>query len=373
VETRDELGRSALHNACWQGANVDEVRALVSQGASIEARDDAGATPLFYARSIEVAELLLSRGADINAKSYMGKTPLISAIESLRSPETARFLIEKGADVNASGYQGWTALHHAAVTAGNFDNGKSKHYMTDDQLGSLSKILIDHGANVEATISDDGSRYALATPLHLAVDGNNVHVVNQLLASAADVNTRKRDGISPLGLAILGDRMKLAELLVDAGARVEPSDALAQFEPRWMLDRGVTLLHVVAHYCAESGTRLAEMLILGGSDVNSTSARFGHTPLMCAIVGTPQTVVTRSRRLQMVELLMRHGADPQCTDRKGKSALDIATNQASWAIHALNGKVPTVSPPTGGRSSSPDPALQEPGPQARRRWWKVWG
>ena len=80
------------------------VTALVLSGcgadADIDAKDDAGFTPLHEAamdNSLDVARLLLDRGAEVDAKDNDGNTPLHGAAEG-NSLDVARLLIEHGAN-----------------------------------------------------------------------------------------------------------------------------------------------------------------------------------------------------------------------------------------------------------------------------------
>jgi ankyrin repeat protein len=59
-----------------QSGNVERVRALIAKGASVNAKDSLGNTPLHYASqnwSVECMEILLSNGADVNARNAGGQ------------------------------------------------------------------------------------------------------------------------------------------------------------------------------------------------------------------------------------------------------------------------------------------------------------
>jgi ankyrin repeat protein len=58
---------------------IDYVNLLLDRGAPVDARNDSGWTPLFYAVTQghgEVAEALLARGADPNAVDRNGRPPM---------------------------------------------------------------------------------------------------------------------------------------------------------------------------------------------------------------------------------------------------------------------------------------------------------
>lgn len=96
-------------------ANVSTARALITQGANVNARSDLGDTPLIRAtRSghIQVMKVLLDKGADINAQDDRGMTALMWAAH-MGDPEMTRILIAKGAKLNIKDNSGFTALSGA--------------------------------------------------------------------------------------------------------------------------------------------------------------------------------------------------------------------------------------------------------------------
>jgi hypothetical protein len=75
------LKPATLQSAVAQG-DVAQAATLLDQGAVIDARDEAGRTPLMLAVTqgqLEVVRLLLARGADPNAADNAGHTPLQQA------------------------------------------------------------------------------------------------------------------------------------------------------------------------------------------------------------------------------------------------------------------------------------------------------
>jgi ankyrin repeat protein len=215
----------------------------------------------------------------------------------------------------------------------------------------MAKLLMERGAKSSAKARAP-ARYAGATPLHLAADGENLPVIRELIANAADVNARKADGLTPLMVAILAGHDKATSLLIDAGARFEPKDVKGTFEERRSYEGRVTLLHIIAGNFSENSLRVAELLIAAGADVNAHTKKNGRTPLIYAVIGDTFYRGTTIAK-KMIALLVEKGADPNRRAQDGNSALDIAQNQAKWAIPVLRGEQPTEAPPPSPVASQP--------------------
>jgi ankyrin repeat protein len=86
---------TALHQAARHGF-VSVVQALLDHGASIDARDAKGETPLRRAvncRQLEIVRLLVRHGATLRAADRRGVTPLDAA----RTAEMRQALADAGA------------------------------------------------------------------------------------------------------------------------------------------------------------------------------------------------------------------------------------------------------------------------------------
>mgnify|MGYP003611606442 CR=1 FL=1 len=150
---------SPLAKAAVRGA-INEIKALIDDGAEINAKDALGRTPLhiaaFYGRT-KTSEYLISRGADIDAKDRVGMTPLHVAVISGGRQEV-ELLLEKKADISSKTDAGQTALHLSAST------GQPK----------LTKFLIERGANPK-TKDNEGK-----TPLFYAIQNKHPQTASVL-------------------------------------------------------------------------------------------------------------------------------------------------------------------------------------------------
>ena len=104
-----------LFSAADKGC-LDLAKLLLSEGASLEARDRLGAKPLARAASPARSRSLRcfsSSGAPIDARDLDGSTALFKAAEAGRLP-MVELLVEHGADIDMPGRNGITPLSAAA-------------------------------------------------------------------------------------------------------------------------------------------------------------------------------------------------------------------------------------------------------------------
>jgi uncharacterized protein len=89
----------------WRFAPAPAVRALLEQGAPVDARDDQGATALVraaYGNHLDVAALLVQAGADVDlADDSRQSAYLIATSEVGDDPRLLELTLAAGADINA--------------------------------------------------------------------------------------------------------------------------------------------------------------------------------------------------------------------------------------------------------------------------------
>ncbi|KAH9056837.1 ankyrin [Lactarius vividus] len=282
-----------LHNSCTSEVSFsDIVRLLLAHGVDVNSQDKYHNTPLHSAAfncRPTIAGLLLDHGANPSAENEQGETLLheVSRIKGdFKGVDVARLLLQHGVDVHAQDKDHNTALHSAAL------NGKFR----------LVQVLLDHAAN-PTTENDQGE-----TPLHLLSRGKydrGVVIIQLLLEHGVDVNGRKRNMWTPLHLAAVKGRFKIARVLLDHGANPTAAD-----------EQGETPLHVVSqgkHDSQEDGVRIAQLLLARGADVNALD-KDQYTPFDSA---------SYFGRFDIARLLLAHGAtDAEPASRGTKRKAD---------------------------------------------------
>jgi len=183
---------------------------------------------------------LLKQGADVNAAQGDGMTALHWSA-SKGDVDAARMLIYAGARVEAVTRNGNYTPLHLAAKAGNL---------------SVVRALLDAGANVNAKTSSGG-----ASPLHLAAAQGNAEVVNALLDKSAVVDAR--DGAwseTPLMWAAAYNRVDAMQALLKHGANIAAASKVEDIPARERADRAAAALRnrrVAALKAAEQPPRPA--------------------------------------------------------------------------------------------------------------------
>jgi ankyrin repeat protein len=255
--------------------------------------------------------LLIRSGALVNAANEYGVTPLALACAN-GSKAAVDVLLEAKANVNAARPTGETPLMTAA-RSGNAD---------------IVRLLLTAGADPKA-VSNDYKQNALMW----AIAERHVAVVRALLNHGADLSARSSGGFTPLLFAARYGDPEIADLLLAAGA--DARDAAAG---------GNTALLVAA---VRGHVDVAKALLRRGADPNVAEA--GYTVLHWAAglweteLSGPNGVVAEGewravaglseRKLELVQALLSHGADPNARmaknpPRVGYTQLNVEHNVA---------------------------------------------
>ena len=151
-------------------------------------------------------------------------------------------------------------------------------------------------------------------PLHSAADGGNEVIIETLLSSGLDINSRSNNGTTPLMVAAAKGQEKTVNFLLSKGA-----------DPHLKNFMGRNLLHAAA----EGGNIfIVRSMLSCDIDINSKGDKCSATPLIIA---------TMENHVEVMKYLLQKGADISLTtgSPKRRSALHIASEHGSIAAIEL--------------------------------------
>ena len=224
-------GQASLHDAARAG-DAEAVAAAISADADVDAQDDSGRTPLYWAANYDragVIELLVAAGADVDLATDGGETPLMIAA-SAGSPDAVALLVSSGAAVDSTDRSGRTAL---LCVAGMSD--WTIDQMANGEAGAVRMIeaLAEAGADV-----DYADPWQFRTALMEAALNGRTEMVRALLAAGADVNrsVSDDDGTTAVMEAAKSGSVDTFKVLADAGADLAGSDRTGRTVVDWAAD-----------------------------------------------------------------------------------------------------------------------------------------
>ncbi|MEV6279210.1 ankyrin repeat domain-containing protein [Nocardia sp. NPDC051832] len=189
---------SALLSAAASG-DADAVRAALTQGAQVDARDDAGRTPLMNAvldDDLAVARVLLEFGADPDAKDNRGESPWVNTGVT-GSVAMMEALLPAQPDLTLRNRFGGNALIPAA---------EKGHLNYVREVLRQTDIDIDHVNDLGWTALLEAVYYG---------DGSAVYrdIVRTLVDNGADVAIRDSDGRTAYDHAVRRGFAEIADLV----------------------------------------------------------------------------------------------------------------------------------------------------------------
>ncbi len=298
---------TALSLAAING-NAAMIQTLLAAGADSNTALPEGETVLMTAARtgrVEALKVLAAGGADVNAKErWLGETALMWAAAE-NHPGAVQALIALGADLNARSEP--SAFPRASPAAEN-----------------LITMTFPQGA---------------WTPLMYAARQGALAAARVLADAGADLNATNRDGATATTLAIINGHYDLAGLLLDKGADPDTPDAVGMTALYAAIDMR-TLPWMQGRPPPKPSGRLEPLdvikkLLVGGANPDA--------PLMKPLLQRQHTVgdpvlnegttpfirAARFGDVDVMRLLLEHGADPHLAQKNHATALMVAAGLGS--------------------------------------------
>lgn len=345
-----------------QGGYADITEVLLKSGADVNRTLGGGETPLMMAvrtGDVETIQVVLDYGAEINVTENLRGTSALMWAAASKNSAAIELLLENGADI---------ALHSGTTSPGRnpylaptardrirefyLGTGFRGASLEDDQILLTREDLIERlpaslveefnveSAQIELSKQNEvepppEKQWGGLTALHLAVREGDLPSVKILVEHGANVNQVSEFGWTPLLTATQNRYYKLASYLIEQGANTNIAN-----------DGGWNPLYIATdNRNIEGGdypTRKPDMkhldyiklLLKEGANPNlrmqsSTETRTIFTHQWLDEAGaTPFLRAAQSSDLELMQLLLEYGADPQINTLVGVTPLMVASGIA---------------------------------------------
>jgi ankyrin repeat protein len=314
-----------LVQAAAQGDLV-VVKALIAKGADVNASSSDGITPLIAAtqsNNVGMIALLLDHGAYIEKRDGNGRTALLSSFfnrsEGDDFAEARNLLIERGADLDANDDSRtfWDYVRESYY-GGTLESMLKKAKPARDILSACKrgdrelakKFLSRDAAAIRAKdpAGRDGFYWAC---------GCSSDIVKLFFDNGYKLDAANRFGRDALVRAVKENQLGIVRILLDSGAQATLSDS------------SLNIVYQAMWGNSSISKALVKLLLERGADPNSGGNGCG--PMQIAIV---------NGQVDILLLLLEHGADANAKNCEGLSLLQLAANSKydyREAIDALSG------------------------------------
>ncbi|KAF5020076.1 hypothetical protein F66182_7918 [Fusarium sp. NRRL 66182] len=359
VEHKADIERRETHQEGWSRTplqvainwnRMEHIEYLLGQGANPNVHDSDDQWALFVAARSgwdDVVQKLADAKADLNTLSDQEKwTPLHGAYPH---PGTVSLLIDLGADLSITTLSDYTPLDIALVNGSKatvetiLEKSKTKF---DFSLRGAQKAIVGAvesnyheavGAILEAgadvnTVDVDyednknepltgtamrlGEAYMMRkllefrpdldlvsekqnTALHCITDETPVESVRLFVNAGGRLDALNKDRETPLSIAADSENDAVFEYIIGK----EVARSVLHVTPREQVG---TVMHIA---CFKGRLQMVRLLIEQKFDVNLVSDGIWGTPLLSAAIG-PERDEDREEKKEIVELLLKEGADP---------------------------------------------------------------
>jgi ankyrin repeat protein len=374
VKKPNHDGATPLRLAGTNG-NAAMIQKLLKAGADVNETSPFGETALMFAArngNPEAVKVLIDQKADVNAKEKLrGTTPLMWAAEQSH-PEAIKILLASGADYKAASnfdtkgnraYLAPTVRQRAASDQGagglrgkqggrGFAGGGQAKQAKQAKAGAAGAAEEDQVAAADAAAAEfafgrtkdtDGGGI---TPLVFATRQDCMECVKELIAAGADVNQVTHYGWTPLLTATQNRHYKIGAYLLDHGANPNIKNS-GGWSPLYLAtdNRNIEGGDYPVRKPDMDHLDFIKLLLAKGADVNvrvcgtqstattcvgdSTETRTNFTMQWLNEDGaTPFLRAAQSSDVELMKLLLSHGADPKIYTARNVTALAVASGIA---------------------------------------------
>jgi ankyrin repeat protein len=354
----EENGDTLFISAC-KGGYKDLVEYLLDYNPILVdlGNKSNGISPLLYAieyEKVEIVKLLIKYGADISKKNKEGITPLILAsqtkekeiIELLLGAKNGLYSLlfqekARSFNINDISNNGGNALTYLLYE--DFYNNRIIRKNNSYTTYEIAKILVDNGIDINKGDKQGNS------PLTLSYK-RDTNTFNLLIKNGANINQRNPNGLTLLNYTII-DNLELSKKLIDRGADINNKTKedlnLLMFlflSPSRFNEESVDFLLSKGFKLTEKNNKNQNLLHLSAMDGDYEKLSYlvskkldinekdvdGNTPLLF--------LQTKQNYQQLLDLLLKKGADINAQNNNGENILMIAMNNPIKLLNSENEK-----------------------------------
>jgi len=204
--TTDSDGRNPLHAIANKSDDLSIFKYFIEKGVAVNAQDKGGDSPFMNAANsneLKIVAFLSDYVKDINLKDENGRSALSMAVNR-NGPEVVEFLLQKGGDINTKDKKGNTLAYYLLNTYNTKKPEVFEQKLSLLQKNGLVLTELQHNKN---------------TLYHLAVEQNNLNLLQRLEEFNLDINAKNSDGNTALHLAAMkATDDSILKYLIEKGA-----------------------------------------------------------------------------------------------------------------------------------------------------------
>lgn len=248
-------------------------------------------------------------GLSVAVATLGAAAPPSSLVDAVRAgdAQSVRSMLRQKVDVNQPSADGTTPLHYAVQR---------------EDLAMVD-LLLKSGADAKAV-----NRYGVP-PLAVAAVNGHADIMKRLLDAGADPNAGMSPDETPIMTAARTGKVDALKTLLAHGAQVNARDSRGQTPLMWA--------------SARNNADAVRLLLEGGADTNvrTNNKPTGRAAQMSVFLSPQPTGFTallfavRAGSLDAAKALLDAGADVNDTLSDGESALVVATANAHWEVASL--------------------------------------